>query len=991
MSHATDGSGELDELRKQVSNLQGSNHQQETTIQSLQQQLADLAEKHDTSRQNSERMADIAARQKAQLKKELRAERKAAAEALAAHEREVEERQAEAREHERARQDAEADLAARAARWERQEEEVAEKVAEEAAALQRQLAEAEAEYGTRLQRLEGKCANSQERADGWKDKYEGLEARHDRLRREREEVAAAAAAFKEELEGSCVAVAEARGGREQAAAAAAALNNELAAKSSLNDELAFKVGKLNDEKDRLQSRCQQLERDLRQLSATAAKEHSTPSGPEGAVSSSRDLARELAAARGENDQASATIAALEAENLDLRASIEGAVSSSQALAQELTAARKENDRASATITTLEAENVDLKASVEGATSSSRNLAQELAAARKENDRASATITTLEAENADLKASVKGATSSSGDLAKELVSAQKENDRASATITTLEAENLDLKALFANQCGTARRRMKDLMRSLRSLTSVAEEPATEAELEENGELSRITEMNHKEALSQILAMEANNDALFVAVEEAMRLANEAKGSMKDELARATSSLETSVNDYKAKLAQFEEEFRNTKRSNKDLATELETTRKEKERECQRLFDELATANSLVVSSVRDEIEKEKLSEVGWERERLDLCGKIERLKGENAQLHASVKDMDGLVRQNIEKERQSRDGWDQEQRELSAAIARLEGENAQLRSSMEDTNALVARAEEFVGGLRQGNTSLEDAREYFAQQEQELIAEREANQFLREEIKGTSAEKEEAQGTCKRLKEENGWLQEEINMLRASLKDSTQRIERSNSVHSGSAGSAHNEDGRLSMAEGSAVSLSSKENQERLDELTRANKKLTGELEQKHRALQAVQSVLANLKEEQGSIKETIAALRAENAQLLRRPAAAAATDDGRHEKQVHKLERRIRKSEKENRGLRETSATLSTKLFDEMEKTDALRVANEGLAARICKLVAFIQQAGHSDAGSVASPGADAGAKKGADTETKKGKRPPRSRSKNRK
>ena len=83
--------------------------------------------------------------------------------------------------------------------------------------------------------------------------------------------------------------------------------------------------------------------------------------------------------------------------------------------------------------------------------------------------------------------------------------------------------------------------------------------------------------------------------------------------------------------------------------------------------------------------------------------------------------------------------------------------------------------------------------------------------------------------------------------------------------------------------------------------------------------------------------------------------------------------------------------MRETSATLSTKLFDEMEKTDALRVANEGLAARICKLVAFIQQAGHSDAGSVASPGADAGAKKGADTETKKGKRPPRSRSKNRK
>jgi len=60
--------------------------------------------------------------------------------------------------------------------------------------------------------------------------------------------------------------------------------------------------------------------------------------------------------------------------------------------------------------------------------------------------------------------------------------------------------------------------------------------------------------------------------------------------------------------------------------------------------------------------------------------------------------------------------------------------------------------------------------------------------------------------------------------------------------------------------------------------------------------------------------------------------------------------QFFKLEARLKSIEKENTGLREANATLSAKLFNEMERTDALRVANEGLATRICKLVAFIQQ-----------------------------------------
>jgi hypothetical protein len=54
----------------------------------------------------------------------------------------------------------------------------------------------------------------------------------------------------------------------------------------------------------------------------------------------------------------------------------------------------------------------------------------------------------------------------------------------------------------------------------------------------------------------------------------------------------------------------------------------------------------------------------------------------------------------------------------------------------------------------------------------------------------------------------------------------------------------------------------------------------------------------------------------------------------------------------MRNVEKENAGLREANAILSTKLFKEIERTDTLHVGNEGLATRICKLVAFIQLRG---------------------------------------
>ena len=46
---------------------------------------------------------------------------------------------------------------------------------------------------------------------------------------------------------------------------------------------------------------------------------------------------------------------------------------------------------------------------------------------------------------------------------------------------------------------------------------------------------------------------------------------------------------------------------------------------------------------------------------------------------------------------------------------------------------------------------------------------------------------------------------------------------------------------------------------------------------------------------------------------------------------------------------------------LSDQLSEEIEKTDALRVANEGLAARICKLVSFIQDKRNGDDAPTAS------------------------------
>jgi hypothetical protein len=126
-------------------------------------------------------------------------------------------------------------------------------------------------------------------------------------------------------------------------------------------------------------------------------------------------------------------------------------------------------------------------------------------------------------------------------------------------------------------------------------------------------------------------------------------------------------------------------------------------------------------------------------------------------------------------------------------------------------------------------------------------------------------------------------------------------------------------------------------------------------------------------VLENLKADQATVKNTIVALRQENARLKEGsreessprntprppsrgrsktpPPPRKQTSNGSYDSaKVTELESRVKRVENENQGLKDANSTLSIKLFDEMEKTDALRVANDGLAERICKLVTFIQE-----------------------------------------
>jgi DNA polymerase IIIc chi subunit len=298
-----------------------------------------------------------------------------------------------------------------------------------------------------------------------------------------------------------------------------------------------------------------------------------------------------------------------------------------------------------------------------------------------------------------------------------------------------------------------------------------------------------------------------------------------------------------------------------------------------------------------------------------------------LMKDNEELTKELEEANALVaslaRDEVRQEQLSKETWSRERRDLVTAIDVLKEENERLRESLSLSWLSASPRNEH---------------------EDESYVERDADARSREMIDGASTEREEADESRERVRE---------------LKNS---------------------DGSASL----------EDDKEKLAVLLKANVSLTKELEQKTSTLQAVQSVLGGLKEEQVNIRETIEMLRAENTKLRgmqptpplpnpppppppprkpttpsldasdrssSHPKSSHSSSGGSDSSQFFKLEARIRNIEKENTGLRDANATLSAKLFDEMERTDALRVANEGLATRICKLVAFIQQ-------KVDSPGA---------------------------
>ena len=438
-----------------------------------------------------------------------------------------------------------------------------------------------------------------------------------------------------------------------------------------------------------------------------------------------------------------------------------------------------------------------------------------------------------------------------DLERDLESSRVNITDANATIESLRIENRDLRA-----------KAKELVRNLRRCFLLA------AKNEEGVNM-----------LGMISDAQAENGTFHELMEAAIRLV----GEVTDKISTFIESHDISVNEYDAEFAALNEDLNQEISSNDELSRQMDALMKDNKQ----LIQELEEANTLVVSSVRNEIKQEQLSKETWNREKRDLVTAIDGLRKENEKLQASLNSLSASIRNELENE---------------------------------------------------------------------LIPEREANARLKEMVGGASAGREEAYDTCK-------VLQDEIYQLRLSLEESRGRV-------------------RELQRSDASVSSSNAE-KEKLAEIVKANESLTKELEQKTSTLQAVQSVLGGLKEEQVNIRETIEMLRAENTKLRgmqptpplpnpppppppprkpttpsldasdrssSHPKSSHSSSGGSDSSQSFKLEARIRNIEKENTGLRDANATLSAKLFDEMERTDALRVANEGLATRICKLVAFIQQ-----------------------------------------
>ena len=446
------------------------------------------------------------------------------------------------------------------------------------------------------------------------------------------------------------------------------------------------------------------------------------------------------------------------------------------------------------------------------------------------------------------------------------SVQQKNEENLSTILSLRSESKELRGACSRDLNQAKQLIKQLYQALEG------DPSSDMARNVSPQVPR-----GEEELLTIEEIAGENKVLQESLSGAIKLAEQMRGR----IATFAKTHDSTINDYKERVAELGEELN----QDKILRETLEMEKAKLLDALADLKEENVNLNGLVVSSVRDEIAQEQ-------------------------QLSTEV--------------------WGEERMEMTTALDALKLENDNLRASMKEMKDLVQTAEACTQRLKEENASLQKERLSFEQ-----------------ESKMATADRENAYETCRSL-------QQEINVLRQSVSDSMERTEVLISL-------AGDEDD------------SSYGHREKFDALLKANDLLNNEVKQKNEALEGVRTVLENLKADQATVKKTIVELRQENTKLKEELKAEPSTrstprppsrgrsktpppprkqaSNGSHDSvKVTELESRVKRVENENKGLRDANSTLSVKLFDEMEKTDALRVANDGLAARICKLVTFIQE-----------------------------------------
>jgi hypothetical protein len=272
---------------------------------------------------------------------------------------------------------------------------------------------------------------------------------------------------------------------------------------------------------------------------------------------------------------------------------------------------------------------------------------------------------------------------------------------------------------------------------------------------------------------------------------------------------------------------------------------------------------------------------------------------------------------------------------------------LEQHNMQyedLHSQLKKSQASIEKLQEENKLLKQSNESngcndellnkicdLVDENAELVERCQELEILKEENEVLHESLMESNSKLDTAQKTVDDLKSKNADLEEALELER----NACEYLRQESQMYSDDCS----------------------------DDLRVTNEKLTIELEEKNEAMKLIKTTMESLKADQQSIKEVVVKLRMENLQLrdekeeaakinkpVRPPPPPHPKSVGLKEKAG--LEARLEKLEKENRVLSESNVALSTKLSEEKERMKSLEVANKGLAARICKLVALIKEQG---------------------------------------